>query len=214
MNSRGPRHTEAVTPLEVAPDGKPMVQPLTREAWRAWLQENHRTHPGLWLANYKKATGKPRLEYEETVEEALCFGWIDSRANSLDAERSLLWVCPSKATSAWSGINKERVARLVAKGLMEPAGLAVVEEAKASGRWSALDEVELLIVPTDLSEAFDRHPASRANWDQFPPSARRAILDWISQAKRAETRLKRIEETATLADRNERANQWEKRPGS
>lgn len=200
-----------MTPIEVAPDGKPMVQPLTREAWRAWLRENHRTHPGLWLANYKKATGKPRLDYADIVEEALCFGWIDSRANPLDEERSLLWMAPRKPRSAWSRINKERVLNLTEQGLMHASGLAVVEQAKASGRWTALDEVEQLLVPEDLREAFDRFRGSGDNWEQFPPSARRAILDWISQAKRPDTRSRRIEETASRAQRNERANQWRRK---
>ena len=185
-----------------------MLQPLTRKAWRAWLLENHSTHPGLWLANYKKATGKPRLVYADIVEEALCFGWIDSRANPLDDERSLLWMAPRSSRSAWSRINKERIAKLIDQGLMHRAGLAVVDQAKASGRWTALDEVEQLLVPEDLRDAFDRYPGSSSNWDQFPPSARRAILDWISQAKRPETRARRVDETASLAQRNERANQW------
>ena len=185
-----------------------MLQPLTRKAWRAWLLAHHSIHPGLWLANYKKATGKPRLDYADIVEEALCFGWTDSRANPLDDERSLLWMAPRKPRSAWSRINKERIASLIEQGLMQPAGLAVVEQAKVSGQWTALDEVEQLLVPPGLRDAFGRYPGSIANWDQFPPSARRAILDWISQAKRLETRSRRVEETASLAQRNERANEW------
>lgn len=187
-----------------------MLHPRDRAEWRSWLSENHGTHRGLWLANYKKASGKQRFAYEDIVEEALCFGWIDARANALDDERSLLWLSPRKPQSAWSGINKERVSKLIEAGRMHESGLAVVAAAKQSGRWDALDDVEKLVVPDDLSEAFDRHPGARQHWDQFPRSVRRAILDWISQARRAETRSKRIEETATLAQRNERANQWRK----
>jgi len=183
---------------------------LDRPSWRGWLAEHHSTASGVWLVTYKKATGRPRIEYADAVEEALCFGWVDSLPRSIDDERSRLLVTPRKAGSGWSRLNKERVARLVALGLMAPAGLVAVERAKADGSWSALDAIEDLVEPDDLRAALDGDPAARGNWDAFPRSVKRGILEWIASAKRPGTRAKRIEETTTLAARNERANQWKR----
>ncbi len=181
---------------------------LDRPSWRAWLGDNHSSATGVWLVTWKKATGRPRIEYADIVEEALCVGWVDSQARSVDEERSRLLITPRKPGSGWSRPNKERIARLTAEGLMAAAGLAVVEAARAGGSWNALDAVEDGVEPGDLRAALDRDPAARANWDAFPRSTKRAILEWISTAKKPETRGKRIEETATLAARGERANQW------
>ncbi len=191
------------------PDVPPnSVHPLTRDEWRAWLQENHERAPNVWLISYKKGTGKRAFTYEEAVEEALCFGWVDSTAGKLDAERSMLYFAPRKPRSGWSRPNKERIERLMAAGKMAPAGLAKVEAAKADGSWTALDAVEDLIVPDDLAAALAARPPAADLFEAFPRSAKRAILEWISNAKRPETRTQRIEETARLAQVNERANQW------
>ncbi len=187
------------------------VHPGSRAAWRAWLAEHHERPEGVWLVYYKKAAGVPDVTYVEAVEEALCFGWVDSKGNVLDDRRTMLWMAPRKPGSGWAATNKARVARLEAEGLMHPAGQAKVDAARADGSWALLDTVERLEVPTDLTEAFARHPGSAAHYDAFPPSARKAILDWIQQAKRPETRAKRVEEAARLAAENVRANQW-KRP--
>jgi uncharacterized protein YdeI (YjbR/CyaY-like superfamily) len=187
------------------------THPMTRAAWRGWLQEHHASSTGVWLVSYKKASGKPRFDYEEAVEEALCFGWVDSKPNKLDDERSLLWFAPRKAGSAWSRPNKERVARLAAAGLMARAGQDKVDAAVADGSWSALDAVEDLVVPADLAAALAALPGAAAHFDAFPRSAKRGILEWIMQAKTVPTRTKRIEETARLAQNNERANQWRAR---
>jgi uncharacterized protein YdeI (YjbR/CyaY-like superfamily) len=184
------------------------VHPLTRAEWRAWLEQNHTRKEGIWLVTYKKTTGKPRVEYDESVEEALCFGWIDSKGNKLDEERSLLWFAPRKKGSNWAAPNKVRVKRLIAAGLMTPAGLAKIDAAKADGSWSALDAVEALEVPQDLAAALGSYSVAGQNFEAFPRSAKRAILEWIANAKRPETRAKRIEETARLAQDNIRANQW------
>jgi uncharacterized protein YdeI (YjbR/CyaY-like superfamily) len=195
-----------------APDGRPMVHPLERAAWRDWLAANHATSTGVWLVTFRKATGQPRVEYAESVEEALCFGWVDSKSVRLDDERTLLWFSPRSPRSAWAGPNKERVARLEAAGLMQPAGLAMVEEAKRRGTWTLLDDVENLVVPDDLAAAMAASPPARPKWDAFSRSARRAILQWIVQAKRAETRANRVAETARLAALNEKANQPSPKP--
>lgn len=184
------------------------VHPLSRAEWRAWLAENHTRTEGIWLVSYKKATGKPRFEYDEAVEEALCFGWIDSKPNKLDEERSLLWFAPRKGGTGWSKPNKERVEKLLAAGAMTPAGLAKVAAAKADGTWNALDSIEALEIPPDLAAALAAYPTAMAYFDAFPRSVKRGILEWISTAKTAATRTKRITETATLAAENKRANQW------
>lgn len=183
------------------------VHPTRRDDWRAWLAANHSRSGGVWLVSYKQRTGQPRVTYEEVVCEALCFGWIDSLARTLDDERSMLWMSPRNVGSGWSRSNKLRIERLLAGDDMAPAGLAVVEAARRDGSWTALDDVEDLVVPDDLAAAFEAAPPGRRHWDAFPRSVRRAILAWISTAKRADTRQRRIAETARLAARNERANQ-------
>ena len=190
------------------------VHPLSRAEWRAWLEAHHEREPGVWLVRYKKATGKPTLGYDEQVDEAMCFGWVDSTPKKVDAERSALYFAPRKAGSGWSRVNKERVARVTDAGLMRPAGQAKIDAAKADGSWSLLDAVENLEIPDDLAAAFDRHPGSAAHFGAFPRSAKRGILEWIVQAKRAPTRAERIEETARLASQNERANGWPRKKES
>lgn len=187
------------------------VHAETRADWRAWLGEHAASRPGVWLVTWKKATGRPRMTYDESVEEALCVGWVDSKPAKLDDERSMLWFAPRKPRTGWSRPNKERVERLTAAGLMLPAGQALVDAAKADGSWTMLDAVEDLVVPDDLAAEFDRHPGAAERWEAFPRSAKRGILEWIVQAKRPETRAKRVQETAEKAARGERAAQWSRR---
>jgi uncharacterized protein YdeI (YjbR/CyaY-like superfamily) len=184
------------------------VQPATRAAWRAWLAKHHSRAEGVWLITYKKIAGKPRIEYGEAVEEALCFGWVDSKPGKVDAERTKLWFAPRKARSGWSRPNKERIARMVAAGLMHAAGLAKIEAAKKDGSWQALDAVEDLVIDTDLAAALASYQQAAQNFEAFPRSAKRGILEWIALAKRPETRAARIAQTARLAQDNQRANQW------
>jgi uncharacterized protein YdeI (YjbR/CyaY-like superfamily) len=184
------------------------IHPKTLAAWRKWLEQNHTRAEGVWLISYKKATGKPRFEYDEAVEEALCFGWIDSKPNKLDDERSMLWFAPRKANTGWSKINKARAEKMIEAGHMMPAGLAKVEAAKRDGSWSALDTIEALEVPPDLAAALSANPIAQQYFDAFPRSVKRGILEWIANAKKPETRAKRVNETARLAAENIRANQW------
>ena len=188
----------------------PQVHAETREAWRDWLAAHHETATGAWLVSWKKATGRPAVGYAASVEEALCVGWVDSTGRRLDDERAMLYFAPRKPSSGWSRPNKERVARLDAAGLMRPAGQAAIDAAKANGAWTLLDDVENLVVPDDLRAALDAYPAAAGHWEAFPRSAKRGILEWITQAKRPETRAKRVEESARLAGQNQRANQWRK----
>jgi uncharacterized protein YdeI (YjbR/CyaY-like superfamily) len=147
------------------------------------------------------------LDYGEAVEEALCFGWVDSTGGRVDERRTKLYFAPRKSRSVWSRSNKERVERLIAAGLMRPAGLAAIERAKANGAWTALDEIEQGIVPADLAAALESRPPAAERFAAFPWSARRAILIWVADARRPETRAARVLETAVRAARNERANE-------
>ncbi|MEP6560321.1 MAG: YdeI/OmpD-associated family protein, partial [Nakamurella sp.] len=147
---------------------------------------------------------RPRITYQESVLEALCVGWIDSLAGTLDDERSMLWFGPRKANSGWSRPNKQRIEELERQGRMLPAGIRSIEVAKANGAWTSLDDVENLVVPADLVAALSEQDAWK-HWDEFPRSSKRAILVWIMQAKTASTRAKRIGDTAEKAGRGERA---------
>ena len=181
------------------------VHPKTRDAWRDWLAKNHGSSNGVWLVYFKKASGKPRIEYGEAVEEALCFGWVDSRGETIDDERAMLKFTPRNPKSAWSKPNKERVERLVEEGKMTEAGLAAIATAKRNGTWSALDSVEALKVPADLAKALAANKKAKGYFDAFSPSSRKIILWWIESAKRQETREKRVAETVRLAAQNIKA---------
>jgi uncharacterized protein YdeI (YjbR/CyaY-like superfamily) len=184
------------------------THPETLLAWRKWLEKNHGREDGIWLVMWKKESGRARLEYDGLVEEALCFGWVDSKPAKLDAERSMLWFAPRKAKTGWSRLNKTRVQKIIADGRITAAGLAKVEAAKADGTWFVLDDVEALKLPSDLVAAFSKHKQAATFFDAFPRSVKRNILEWIGNAKTYATREKRIVETATRAAVNERANQW------
>ncbi len=179
-----------------------------QKAWRNWLQKNHDKEKQDWLIMYKKDSGIASLSHDEAVAEAICFGWIDSVANKRDEQSKYQYFSVRKPKSNWSRINKLKVEKLIADGKMAPAGMAMVELAKRTGTWTALDEVENLAEPADLAAALKKMPSAREHWDKFPRSAKRGILEWILNAKTPETRLKRITETVTLAARNERANQY------
>jgi uncharacterized protein YdeI (YjbR/CyaY-like superfamily) len=183
------------------------IQPESRTAWHQWLQEHHDQSKGVWLVRYKRPTGKPRIEYEDAVEEALCFGWIDSTARTLDDQRSMIWFTPRKPKSGWAASNKKRVERLLAAGLLQPAGLAKVKQAKTDGSWYLLDSAENLDIPADLAAALAAYPSAKANFDAFPDSVKKTTLGWIRLAKRAETRAARVDETARLASKGIRVGQ-------
>jgi uncharacterized protein YdeI (YjbR/CyaY-like superfamily) len=200
-----------MTKERAAPDGRPMVGPFDRAGWRAWLVANHATSSGVHLVSWRKGAGHTSVSYEDAVEEALCVGWIDAVAGRLDEQRSLQWFAPRRSRSGWARSNKERVERLIAAGHMLPAGLAAIEEAKRNGTWTMLDDVENLVVPADLAAALDADPVARKHWDAFSRSPRRAILEWIAQAKRPETRARRIADTAGYAALGERPPQFRPR---
>ncbi|MBE9099288.1 YdeI/OmpD-associated family protein [Vacuolonema iberomarrocanum] len=186
------------------------IQVEHRDEWRRWLMENYDRNDGIWLVTFKKQCGDKYVSYDAVVEEALCFGWIDSLPRKLDEERTMLWMAPRKASSGWSKLNKERIATMIEAGRMTPAGLAKIEAAKQDGSWTALDAIEALEIPPDLQTALDADPVAKQNFEAFPKSAKRGILEWIISAKRPETRAKRVAETTQLAAENKRANQWRK----
>jgi uncharacterized protein YdeI (YjbR/CyaY-like superfamily) len=196
----------------VAGDHYARIEIASRDALRHWLTRHHEQKDSIWLVTWKKPD--PRyIPYGDVVEEALCFGWVDSLPRKLDERQSMLLLSPRKARSAWSKLNRDRVERLMAAGLMMPAGLKVVEDAKAAGLWTKLDAVEALEIPDDLAKAFLKSKTAHTNFDAFPKSTRRGILEWILQAKKPETRAARIAETVEKAKDNIRANQWRQPSG-
>lgn len=170
-----------------------------RQHWRAWLAEHHATAPGVWLVYYKQQSGKPRVAYADAVEEALCFGWIDSRPNAIDDERYMQFFSPRKPGSPWSKLNKQRIERLLAEGLVAPAGLAMIEAAQRDGSWTAYDEIENLRVPDDLAAALNANDAARRSFEAFGSSSKKQILWWIVSAKRPETRARRVAQIVEAA---------------
>jgi uncharacterized protein YdeI (YjbR/CyaY-like superfamily) len=184
------------------------VEVRSREELRNWLERNHIQPDAVWLVTHKKHRTEYHLPYSEAVDELICFGWVDSLPRKLDDDRSMLMIAPRKPKSNWSKINKDKADRLAAEGRMRPAGLAAVEKAKAGGQWDALNAVEALDMPDDLSLALAGNRHAAGHFQAFPKSAKRGILEWIGAAKTAETRAKRVEETARLAKDNIRANQW------
>lgn len=192
----------------------PLVPVATRAGWRAWLEREHQRSTGVWAVTAKKGSlspGEPYVSAVDLNEECLCFGWIDSKPARIDDRTTGLLCTPRKPGSGWSKVNKDRLEGLLAAGLVTSAGLAIIDAAKADGSWTALDAIDALAVPDDLAAELAARPPARPNFDDFPPSTRRGILEWIATAKTDRTRTKRVTETADLAQQNIRANQWPRR---
>lgn len=197
-----------------ADDGLERVYASDRAEWRAWLAGHAATAKGVWLVYAKQGSGKPRVAYSDAVEEALCFGWIDSRPNALDADTYMQMFSPRKPRSPWSKLNKQRVERLIDEGRMAPAGLAVVEAAKRDGSWSAYDAIEELRIPPDLEQALAANETARVNFEAFGASSKKQILWWIESAKRPETRAKRIGQIVASAEHNVNPLAYTRKRGS
>ena len=180
----------------------------TRADWRQWLADNHATETNVWLKIYRKNGVTPSVTYDEAVDEALCFGWIDSSNKKGDGQYYFQFFSRRNPKSSWSRVNKEKAQKLAATGLMTDAGQALIDVAKQTGTWNALDDVEDGTVPPDLQESFAINPVAKSYFDVFPRSVKRGILEWLLSAKTPATRAKRIAEIVTLAERNERANQY------
>ena len=185
---------------------EPDVAPRTRAQWRRWLTTHHATSGPVRVILRKKRSDVPGITYEEALEEALCFGWIDSRMDGLDEDRIRQRFSPRKPGGSWSASNKARVERLIAEGRMTEAGAAAIARAKRDGSWTVLDAVEALEVPEDLAAALAADPAAAAGFDASSPSARKQALYRIASAKRPETRARRIEETVRRARDDRRAD--------
>lgn len=178
------------------------IYAMDRKAWREWLQKNYDTSLGIWLVYYKVKSGKLSIQYSEAVKEALCFGWIDSKVKSLDEERYMQVFTPRKSKSVWSKLNKQYIQELIAQGLMTEAGLTKIEVAQKDGSWNTLDLIEALVIPADLQIALAANEISNKNFAAFNNSTKKNILFWIENAKRSETRIKRIKQTIDAAAQN------------
>ena len=175
----------------------------TTADWRGWLASNCQSEKEVWLIIHHKDSGTPSVRYHEAIEHALCFGWIDSHARTHDEDSSRLRFTPRNARSTWSAVNRERAARMTEEGFMTERGQAIIDLARATGTWQVLaDEA----VPEDLRESLDRNENARRNFEKFPPSSKRLILEWIVKAKKPDTRQRRITQTVDLAAVNVRAN--------
>lgn len=190
--------------------GVTAVHAATRKEWRHWLSKNHKTEKSVWLIIYHKDSPTKSVYYNEAVEEALCFGWIDSLANKRDEESSYLFFSVRKPKSKWSKANRDRVEKLVKAGLMTESGQKLIDLAKETGTWEALVDIENSVIPPDLEKLFARNKTARKNFDAFAPSSKRIILEWISNARKPETRQKRLEETVALAAKNIKANHYQR----
>jgi uncharacterized protein YdeI (YjbR/CyaY-like superfamily) len=171
----------------------PIFHAESRAAWRAWLAAHHSVERGVWLCSWRSSTGRPTCPYPEAVEEAICFGWIDSTVKTLDDERALQLMTRRKPKSAWTRLNRRRAAAMDEAGLMTDAGRRVIAAARANGYWTIYDPVEDLVEPPELAAALDADADARSNWDGFPPHARKMMLWWVVSAARPDTRQQRVE---------------------
>ncbi len=192
-------------------NGIQTVYAKDRKAWRSWLKKNAASQKSVWLIIYRKDAKTSSVSYPEAVEEALCFGWIDSKPNKRDTESFYQFFAQRNPKSNWSRINKDRVEKLLSEGLMTKAGMDVIELARENGSWSALDEVESLTIPSDLQKLFLTNKEAAQYFDAFPRSVKKGILEWILNAKTEQTRARRMEETVQLAEKNIRANQYKRK---
>lgn len=178
-----------------SPNGKDVMIPATRAEWRTWLSANRERRDGLWIVYRKKSSDLEGPVYDDLVEEALCFGWIDSQSRRADDERIIQWFSPRRKGGLWSALNKQRIERLTREGLMAEAGLAAIDAAKRDGSWSQTDEVDALILPPELVSALDAAPRAQAAFAALSESGQKQYLWWIHSAKRPATRSQRIAET-------------------
>jgi uncharacterized protein YdeI (YjbR/CyaY-like superfamily) len=176
-----------------------IFSPANLADWRAWLAQNHATESAVWLVFYSKSSGKKAITWSESVDVALCFGWIDSKKVKIDSETSHQFFSRRKPKSTWSKINKLKVQQLIENGLMEPAGHACIKIAKANGSWTIFDEAEALIVPADLQKEFEANADVKDYYLALSKTGKKGILHKLALAKLPETRLKRISEVIAAA---------------
>ncbi|WP_284652972.1 YdeI/OmpD-associated family protein [Flavobacterium terrisoli] len=172
------------------------------QEWREWLHDNHNSSTGVYLIFYRVDSDKESMRWEEAVQVAICYGWIDSTVKRLDDERRRQMFTPRKDKSVWSKLNKTYIEKLIAENLMHESGLRKIEIAKQNGSWESLDHVENHIMPEDLTLAFEQNKTAFENYNKFSPSYRKSYLYWLNQAKREETRKSRIAEIVKLCEQN------------
>lgn len=182
--------------------------PQNKQEWRKWLKFNHKKEDAIWLIFYKKKSPNHNLSWSESVDEALCFGWIDSVKKTIDTEKYKQYFSKRKAKSNWSKVNKAKVETLIEQGLMEEQGYKSIEIAKENGSWTVLDEIEALVIPADLEEEFTNHKGSLEYFNGLSKSVKKVLLHWVSSAKRVETRQKRVIEIAENAGRKCKPKQF------
>jgi uncharacterized protein YdeI (YjbR/CyaY-like superfamily) len=182
------------------------VQIESRAELRTWLEANQTRTKGIWLVTFKKHIPDKYVPWQAVVEEALCYGWIDSRTRRVDEDRTTYLLSPRRAGSPWSRRNKQLVEKLLAEGRMQPPGLALIEQAKQDGSWTVYDEIEDLVIPDDLAAALAENDEAARHFHAFSRSSKKGILWWIKTARRPETRRKRIAETVEMAQHNLRAS--------
>lgn len=184
---------------------KPELYFKNDQEWRSWLHDNHKEYGGVYLIFYKVETKIPSMRWEEAVRVALCYGWIDSTVKRIDDQRRRQYFCPRKPKSVWSKVNKIHIKELIKNKLMHKSGLISIQIAKENGSWTALDDVENGIIPEDLQKAFTLNPQAYENYQQFARGYQKSYLYWLNQAKREETRNKRIIEIINLCEANQKS---------
>lgn len=186
-------------------DNKDQLMFRNRDEWRSWLEQNHDKSDGIWVIYYKKHTGKESLSYNEGVEEALCFGWIDSQIKSIDSQMYMQKYTPRRKGSVWSETNRKRVQKMTEAGKMKQAGLKMVEIAKNNGQWDkAYGKTPDSEMPGDLKNALEENPKAMENFYKFAPSHQRMYIHWLNSAQREETRFKRIDKIVKLAEQGKK----------
>lgn len=173
--------------------------------WRDWLHENHKVSSGIYLIFYKVDHEKESMRWEEAVKVALCYGWIDSTVKSLGNGKRRQYFTPRNPRSVWSALNKSYIEELTSDNLMHVSGLETIEVAKKNGSWTELDDVENGIIPNDLEQAFNENKIAFKNYQNFAPSYRKSYLYWLNQAKREETRARRIKEIINFCEANKKS---------
>lgn len=182
--------------------------PKNQTDWRNWLEKNHQLKKSVWLVYYKSSTTVPTISWSEAVDEALCFGWIDSTKKKINDDSYMQYFCKRKANSIWSKINKEKIAKLIRNNLMTKAGFDSIKTAKQNGSWTMIDEIEALVIPDDLKEQLIKHKNGIEYFDNLSKSNKKLLLYWVVSAKREETRQKRIFEIAESASKNLKPKQF------
>ncbi|UII24368.1 YdeI/OmpD-associated family protein [Fulvivirga ligni] len=183
--------------------------PKSRTDWRKWLEKNHQSKQSVWLVYFKTSTKVPSISWSEAVDEAICFGWIDSTKKAVDEKRYMQYFSKRKPNSIWSKVNKEKVEKLIANGRMRESGFNSIQVAKQNGSWLILDDVEALVVPEDLKEALENYHEATEFFNSLSKSSKKILLHWVMSAKRPETRRKRVLEIALSASKRQKPKQFQ-----